>query len=253
MKKQKFHGKGISICYDAYQILPKLKPNSVDLVFIDPHYNLGAVSKGSLKFKDREDMNKVVDWDEEVIIDFEILDSIRRVLKPTGNVAIWCAYHQFGEWHVLLDKHFSPYDEAFDVVVPFYWCKTNAALSLRKKNFIQATEIVIIGRDKGSYLNFVGQSAMKNWFSCGICQGHERVKGPDGKTLHPAQKPLKVYDHLIEVLCPPGGTVLDFFAGVSTTAVSAVRTGRKFICVEHNHDYYEAGLKRIEAAIVEST
>jgi DNA modification methylase len=47
--------------------------------------------------------------------------------------------------------------------------------------------------------------------------------------------------------CPPGGLVLDPFAGAGTTGLVAVTEGRRFLGLEQNREYADLALERIEA------
>lgn len=66
-----------------------------------------------------------------------------------------------------------------------------------------------------------------------------------GKNLHPTEKPTGVLEHLIEYGCPPGGTVLDLFAGSASTLAAAKHTGRRAIGVEADERYCEAAARRL--------
>jgi adenine-specific DNA-methyltransferase len=67
-------------------------------------------------------------------------------------------------------------------------------------------------------------------------------------TGHVAQKPLDAVTHLVERLCPPGGVVLDPYAGSGTTGVACARAGRKFIGIEMDPEYFKAARRRLAAA-----
>ncbi|MGI9337595.1 MAG: DNA-methyltransferase [Gammaproteobacteria bacterium] len=54
---------------------------------------------------------------------------------------------------------------------------------------------------------------------------------------HSAVYPLPVIRELIRLLCPPGGVVLDHYAGSGTTLVAARREGRHYIGVDINAGY----------------
>lgn len=43
----------------------------------------------------------------------------------------------------------------------------------------------------------------------------------------------------------PGDIVLDNCAGSGTTAIAAIRSGRQFICIEQNEEYYAAACERV--------
>jgi site-specific DNA-methyltransferase (adenine-specific) len=54
------------------------------------------------------------------------------------------------------------------------------------------------------------------------------------KTGYPTQKPLGILRRIVQASSPPGGLVLDFFAGSGTTGVAALELGRRFLLVDHN-------------------
>lgn len=63
---------------------------------------------------------------------------------------------------------------------------------------------------------------------------------------HYAVMPDRIAELCISAGCPPGGTVLDPFAGVGTTGLVADRLGRNAILLELNRDYAVAAKRRIE-------
>jgi site-specific DNA-methyltransferase (adenine-specific) len=65
---------------------------------------------------------------------------------------------------------------------------------------------------------------------------------PDG---HPARMPVPLAQRLVSLCCPPGGVVLDPFAGNATTGVAANRLGRRFYGIEIDPEYAEAGRRRL--------
>lgn len=71
----------------------------------------------------------------------------------------------------------------------------------------------------------------------------------EGKTVHPTQKPVALMEYLIRTYTNEGETVLDFTAGSFTTGVACVNTGRKFIGIEMDKDYFKIGVNRIKEAM----
>ena len=67
-------------------------------------------------------------------------------------------------------------------------------------------------------------------------------------TPHPTQKPEKLLAKVLLASCPPGGWVLDPFAGSGTTAVVARKLGRHFVAIEAEPDYCLWALRRLEIA-----
>lgn len=75
---------------------------------------------------------------------------------------------------------------------------------------------------------------------------NNRIKEDRG--LHPTQKPVALMEYLIKTYSNEGETVLDFTAGSFTTGVACVNTGRKFIGIEMDDNYFDIGVNRIKDA-----
>ena len=54
---------------------------------------------------------------------------------------------------------------------------------------------------------------------------------------HPTVKPLALMQYLIRLITPPGGTVLDPFAGSGTTGIAAINEGFRYLLIEREEDY----------------
>jgi site-specific DNA-methyltransferase (adenine-specific) len=63
--------------------------------------------------------------------------------------------------------------------------------------------------------------------------------------IHPTQKPVELLDLLIAYACPPGGLVIDPFAGSASTLDTARATGRRAIGIEAEERYAEAAARRL--------
>lgn len=75
-----------------------------------------------------------------------------------------------------------------------------------------------------------------------------RPMNMDGGKLHPTQKPVRVMEWCIGHLPEGCETILDPFMGSGTTGVACVRTGRRFIGVEINEQYFDIACRRVEDA-----
>jgi len=64
---------------------------------------------------------------------------------------------------------------------------------------------------------------------------HERPR--DGDTAHPTVKPVDLMRYLVRLVTPPGGTVLDPFAGSGTTAQACIIEGFTIITIEKDETY----------------
>lgn len=67
--------------------------------------------------------------------------------------------------------------------------------------------------------------------------------------LHPTQKPVALMDYLIRTYSHAGQTVLDNCFGSATTAVACVAAGRRFVGMEKDLGYFEAGAARLRALL----
>lgn len=64
-------------------------------------------------------------------------------------------------------------------------------------------------------------------------------------TLHPTQKPVALIEYLIKTYSNEGDLILDNTAGSMTTAIAAINTNRKCICIEKDDKYFEIGSERV--------
>lgn len=69
------------------------------------------------------------------------------------------------------------------------------------------------------------------------------------RNIHPTQKPVALLEYLIRTYTNEGDTVLDPVSGSGTTAIAAMRTGRKAICIEKDATHFAAAKARIEAEL----
>lgn len=79
-------------------------------------------------------------------------------------------------------------------------------------------------------------------------QGEEykrKVKAGEDIDAHPTQKPLRLMSWLVKLVVPPGGMVLDPFAGSGTTIVAAAAEGRQAIGIELEDRFLELAKRRL--------
>ncbi|MHB8060990.1 MAG: DNA-methyltransferase [Gaiellaceae bacterium] len=68
------------------------------------------------------------------------------------------------------------------------------------------------------------------------------------RNIHPTVKPVDLMGWLVRLVCPPGGLVLDPFAGSGSTGVAALREGRRFLGVEREREYAQIARARLAHA-----
>lgn len=70
-------------------------------------------------------------------------------------------------------------------------------------------------------------------------------------TDHPTEKPVLLMRHYIENSSQVGQTVMDPFMGTGTTGVAAMQSGRKFIGIEKDDQYFDIAVERVKRAYAE--
>jgi len=240
-------------CVAALEALPS---NSVDVIFADPPYNLQL--GGDLARPDQSMVDAVNDhWDQ--FDSFAAYDAFtrawllacRRVLKPNGTIWVIGSYHNIFRVGSQLQ------DIGFWLLNDVIWRKTNPMPNFRGRRFQNAHETMIwASRDQNAKSYTFNYEAMKasnddvqmrsDWLFP-ICTGAERLKGEDGKKVHPTQKPEALLARVLMASSKPGDVVLDPFFGSGTTGAVARRLGRHFVGIEREQDYIDAARARIDA------
>lgn len=80
------------------------------------------------------------------------------------------------------------------------------------------------------------------------CAKASKADRGDGNT-HPTVKPVALMRWLVRLVCPPGGLVLDPFAGSGTTGVACVKEGRRCLLIEKDRTYAEIARARVAKAV----
>jgi len=65
------------------------------------------------------------------------------------------------------------------------------------------------------------------------------------QNLHPTQKPLALCEYLVKTYTDEGDTVLDNCMGSGTTCLAAANTGRKYIGIEKDEQYFKIASNRL--------
>jgi site-specific DNA-methyltransferase (adenine-specific) len=79
----------------------------------------------------------------------------------------------------------------------------------------------------------------------GICRHAENRE----RILHPTQKPVALMEWVLDLAgVPEGAVVVDPYMGVASTGIACLNTGRHFIGIEKEAEWYDVACKRIEQA-----
>jgi modification methylase len=239
---------------DCAAEMAKLPAGSVDLVFADPPYNLQLAS--DLKRPDDSRVDAVDDdWDKFASFkhydDFTHawLKACKRVMKPAATIWVIGSYHNIFRVGTIMQ------DLGFWILNDVIWRKSNPMPNFRGRRFTNAHETLIwASRDpaaKGYTFNYETLKAgnediqVRSDWTLPLCTGDERLKGRDGKKLHPTQKPEALLARVILSSSRVDDLVLDPFCGTGTTGAVAKKLGRRFVGCERDAGYAKAAEKRI--------
>lgn len=75
----------------------------------------------------------------------------------------------------------------------------------------------------------------------------------EGKTTHPTQKPVGLFEYLIRTYTDENDIVLDNCMGSGTTGVACANSNRRFVGIERDEDYFLDAAERIKAAFEKQT
>ena len=239
---------------DCVAQMSTLPAECVDLVFADPPYNLQLL--GDLKRPDDSRVDGVTDdWDK--FSSFGAYDEFtrawlkacKRVMKPSATLWVIGSYHNIFRVGSILQ------DLDFWILNDVVWRKSNPMPNFRGRRFTNAHETMIwASRDpggKGYTFNYEALKAgnddvqMRSDWTFPLCTGEERLKGLDGKKLHPTQKPEALLARVILSASRPDDLVLDPFNGTGTTGAVAKKLGRRYVGIERDPHYAKAAMKRI--------
>jgi len=238
---------------DCREILSTLSPNSVDVIFADPPYNLQL--RGDLLRPNQTKVDAVDDaWDQ--IGDFQAYDQFtrewltacRRVLKDTGTLWVIGSYHNIYRVGTILQ------DLGFWFLNDVVWIKSNPMPNFRGVRFTNAHETLLWckkSKDQKKYtFNYHAMKAlnddkqMRSDWALPLCTGAERLC-VNGEKLHTTQKPEALLYRVLLASTNPGDIVLDPFFGTGTTGAVAKKLGRHFVGVERDEHYIQAAQTRI--------
>lgn len=241
---------------NCLQVLKTLAPQSVDMVFADPPYNLSnggfTVHNGKRTSVDKGNWDKSRGVEEDFAFHKRWMKACFRVLKPNGSFWVSGTYHSIYQCGFILQLM------GARILNDISWYKPNASPNLSCRVFTASHENLIWARKNEKARHIFHYDDMKNsnfpedklknsgkqmrsvW-SIPTPAKSEKIQG-----RHPAQKPLKLLDRIITASTNKGDIILDPFTGSGTTAISAVRLGRNFIGIEQEQQYVDLTLNRYE-------
>ncbi len=242
---------------DVYRALKKVKDRSVDLLIVDPPYNLDKAFHGNSfkKLEDSEYANYTEQW----------LKAVMPKLKNTASVYVCCDWKSALVIGGILNKYLILRNRITWQREKGRGAKANWKNSMEDIFFATVSDEYIFNIDAVKQRKLVlapykENGEPKDWEQTET--GKYRNTCPSNfwddiavpywsmpeNTAHPTQKPEKLIAKLILASSNIGDLVLDPFAGSSTTGVVANKLDRNYICIEQNPLYCAWAQKRLETA-----
>jgi|TARA_B100001964_G_scaffold241837_1_gene315180 site-specific DNA-methyltransferase (adenine-specific) len=224
---------------DCIAALKKIKPNSVDLIFADPPYNLSdkkflTVKSGTVAKCDKGEWDKI---DNIEAFNIEWITQCRRVLKDNGTIWISGTLHNHPSIGQCLKKL------KFWIINDIIWFKRNAPPLLSRNRLVPSTELIwLASKNKKYYFNY---EHAKKFNSGKQLRNMWEINSQRHVTEHPTEKPEILLERILEIGTEKKSIVLDPFMGSGTTGVVAKRYERNFIGIEINKRYFKIAKKRI--------
>ena len=202
---------------DCLEVMKTLPDNSIDLVFFDPPYGIG-----------------IANWDNNTDAAHSALSMVMDKLKDGGSIYATCSLHILQEMMTLL-----PYKRIIT------WCKPNLPFRKNLNEWEWSTEYVLwVVKGTPKTFNKPAGEDSRDYWRIAVENGFLNT---DGFT-HQARKPVALLRRIIEASSTNGDTILDPFMGSGTTGVACVQTGRNFIGIEIDPQYFAIAKRRIEEA-----
>lgn len=231
---------------EAMAVLQDMQEGTFDCAFVDPPYG-----ETSLKWDRWPD-----GWPA----------AVRRVLKPTGSMWVFGSLRMFLErvaefegWKmshdVVWEKHNGTglFNDRFRRVhehaLHFYRSDAKWADVYKAPQFTNDARARVV-RKKGRPAQWIGATGETIYRSEDggprLMRSVQFVRSEHGSALHPTQKPLALVEPMLLYACPPGGHVLDPFAGSGTVGVLAQRHKMDCTLIEADESYWNLIEERLQ-------
>jgi site-specific DNA-methyltransferase (adenine-specific) len=235
---------------DSLAALAAIEDKSVDLVFLDPPYNL---AKPYASYQDDLSVEEYFEWCDRW------LEECVRVLKVGGslviiNIPLGVMRHalylnqrlRFQNW-IAWDALSSPRGYIMPAHYPLLWYSKGQAASLHltregpEAGYLKSRQVGLCARAsciRARGEQFGDQPLSDLWTDI------FRVLHNSQRLDHPCILPPKAMKRVVALGSKPGEVVLDPFNGVGTTTVSAHQMGRGYLGIEMEPAYAEAAVAR---------
>jgi len=250
------------INHDIFKVVDLLPSGFVDLLFIDPPYNL--TKRFNLNTFRRMGVEEYKKWMDSW------LSKMIRLLKPSASIYICGDWGSSSAIHLLCEEYFIIRNRITFEREKGRGSKRNWKNNLEDIWFCTVSDNYTFNSDKIKLKRRVIAPYRQNGKPKGWtdeAKGKYRLTYPSNiwtditipfwsmpeNTPHPTQKPEKLLAKIILASSKKGDTIFDPFSGVGTTGVVAKKLERNFVIVEIDEEFCFYALKRLEMAEKDTT
>jgi DNA modification methylase len=217
---------------DARVLIDKLEDNSVDVVITDPPYGIEFKSnrRKSVNLITREIENDNIEITLNLLDD--VLSKLELKLKDDGHLYLFCTWKTYPEVRRVVEKYFR-------IKTVLIWVKEDVGGgTIGDLNWWGESYEMVIGAVKknGKPRPLTGKRERNVLF-------FPRVSPL--QLDHPAQKPTELIEFLIMKTTVEGELIVDPFAGVGTTLISAKKLNRRFWGCEIDEVFWRIGVEKL--------
>lgn len=249
---------GQTICQNVFEAIPHLPNSFVDLLIVDPPYNLDKIfNQSQFKSLPTEDYIAWIDsW----------LGQLPRILKSHASVYICADWRSSAAVQQVAEKYFVVQNRITwerekgrgalsnwkNNSEDIWFCTAGSehtfnieAVKLKRKVIAPYTSDNGVPKDwqRGEDGNFRLTHPSNLWTDISV-----PFWSMPENTEHPTQKPEKLIAKLILASSNPGDVIFDPFLGSGTTSVVAKKLGRRFVGIEQEELYCCLAEKRLKLA-----
>lgn len=206
---------------NCLDVMPWIPDGSVDMVLTDIPYDAVNRNDNGLRKLDKGKAD-IITFDLDAF-----LDHVYRISK--SSLCIFCGKEQFS--HIF--QYFAGKKGTVRAIV---WEKSNPSPMNGQHIYLSGVELAVWFKKSGSK---TFNAHCKNTV----------FRFPNGRSkLHPTEKNINLMKELVLDNTNEGDTVCDPCMGSGSTGVACVNTGRNFIGIELNPDYFAIAKERIQKA-----
>lgn len=256
---------------DCLELLNQLDPESIDLAFADPPFNIGYEYD---QYDDRQAYDDYLKWSEQW------MRGVHRALSPQGTFWLAIGDEYAAELKLIAQRELGLTCRSW--VIWYYTFGVNCTRKFNRSHahlfhFVKDAKRFTFNADDPAVrvpsarqlvyadgrANPKGRLPDDTWIlrpqdlPDGFCPDDDtwyfaRVAGTfkEREGFHGCQMPEQLLGRIVRVSSNPGDTVLDPFGGSGTTLVVAKKLARKFIGFELSKNYAARVQARLDAAAV---